>query len=152
MEQFELKKHNVRWVKPGMFWYEDNVVSTNLDPGKQLKSVVLFVKESLVYGDSFMVRFGNRKNATCYFQEMSASLAKRGLVSVEPTSDELYEVFVNKSLINASLYKVRKHPWSDDCFWVRSAVAKIVHLYDWDVRNIRPDYMAFIRPIIIHRL
>lgn len=152
MEQFELKSYNVRWVKPGMFWYEDDVVSTKLDPGKRLKSVVLFTEGQVVYGDSFMVRFGNRRNADVYSQEMLAFLADRGIVSVAPTSDELHKVFINKALINASLRVAKKLPWSEDCFWVRSFVARIVNLYDWDVRNVSPDFMAFIRPIIIHRL
>ncbi len=152
MGEFELRKHNVRWVKPGMFWYEGDVVSMTIDPSKQLKSVVLFADGDIVYGDSFLVRFGHRENANFYSHEMLALLASRGIVSIEPTSDLMHEVFVNKTLINARLREAKKLPWSEDCFWVQSTTPKIVNLYDWDVRHVSPGYMAYIRPVIVHRL
>ena len=53
VELIPLTKDNLSKVKPGMFWYEDDTVSTDLSKEKKLKSVVLLVQDNIVYGDSF---------------------------------------------------------------------------------------------------
>ena len=45
---------NLSRIIPGMIWYEDDTVSEELIEDKIVKSVVLFIKEGVVYGDTFV--------------------------------------------------------------------------------------------------
>ena len=153
MYTIKLQKENRTLVRPGMFWYEGDVISMTLDPSKQLKSIVLFADEQAVYGDSFMVRFGIRKNINIYMKEMLSQLRKRGLTACEPMVDDLHEVFVNKTLINARLREAKKLPWNEEeWFWVKSTTPKIVNLDEWSVRDADAYCTAYIRLMIVHRL
>ncbi len=149
----KLSKGNLSQVRPGMFWYEDNTLSSELDSSKQLKSVVLFVEGDVVYGDSFMMRFGHRKSADRYLEEeMLPLLEERGLSAQEPTVKHLQEVFSFMTPINASLRKAKQLSWSEDCFWVKSTTPKIVNLYAWNVREVSAEYTAYVRPVIVYQL
>ena len=52
---FPISKALLADVKPGMFWYKDDMVSEELIPGKEIKSVVLLVDytNNKIYGDAF---------------------------------------------------------------------------------------------------
>ena len=109
---FVLNKANLSRIQPGMYWYDDNTVSQVLKSEKKLKSIVLFVRDNVIYGDSFMQRYMLGFKTVDFFKQV---LAQQPEVYY-PQETDLQSVYGSLDKINASCKKVQKLKWSKEIY------------------------------------
>ena len=130
-------------IKTGMFWYEDNTFSSQIDESKKLKAVVLFVKENTVYGDSLEQKYMLGKKISTYMQE---AVAQTGYRLYRPTiADFAYLCEVRKE-VNKVLKNIKKLPWSENLYWAEDG--QIVDLFDASDHYMSNEEGAYFRPMI----
>lgn len=131
-----LKRGSLPRVKPGMYWYSDDTVSEAFSKEKKLKSLVLFVRNNVVFGDTFEQRYCVEGNLNSYVGELrDLSLAQYGFGLIHrPCAEDLQEVYQHFQRINSQLSQAKKLKWSNDLFWARSekAISSIVDMLDGD--------------------
>ena len=143
-----LSLRTLHLVKPGMYWYSNNTVSETLDTSKQLKSVVLVVKEGTVYGDSFEQRYVLGKKIPAYIHETSMKL---GHPLYRPKISELTELYEVRELVNRALNRIKKLPWSEELYWAELAEnqnSQLIDLFDSSSMKMSNEMGAYCRPMI----
>jgi len=115
------KKETLCQIKPGMFWYEDNVFSFDLIAGKQVKSVVLAVVGNAIYGDTFRERKMKWHEATNYISNFVAKYVKKG-EACWYSLEFLEGIRKNETAITQSLVKIGQSRWIGS-YWTNVEVA-----------------------------
>ena len=138
-----LKLNQLAKIKPGMYWYEDNTVSGKLNATKKVKSVVLQVKDNVVYGDSFEQRYVLGKKISSYLKETSAKLFAP---VCRPKTEDLVKLYDAKKAVNKTLKSLKKLPWSEELYWAEDG--KIVDLFDASEHSMGNEQGAYFRPMI----
>jgi len=148
-ECIEISKANLTKIKVGMFWYTDNTVSECLFLTKDVKSVVLWVNDNVIYGDSFKERIYDW-NKTDAFLECCATkfmFEKTMFHSVQL----LEQIRKNEEVITNSLIQIGKARWIGD-YWTPEEkgdnYARVFSMEDgFSFMNVKSKHYA-IRPIL----
>lgn len=149
-----LTQMNLPRVEPGMFWYEDDSVSKTLSFDKKLKSVVLLVKDNIIFGDSFYQRYVLGDKINFYLKELQESFSAQfrwGRV-YHSDEDELREVYKNLKKINGSLRLAKKVKWSEELYWTQAndeEQGTLVDMLDGESLQMAITRGAYVRPMVV---
>ncbi len=153
-EFIPLKKSNLPKFVPGMYVYKDGI-SKRLIPNEPVLTVLLFVKDGLLYCDSFEQRYclGDKTEEFLKFiatkEEIGCQCVKRG------NAEALKQIFSSMAVVNAALRKIKKLVWSEECYWgerLSSTQSKIVEFYEGSERTVSDSYGAYFRPLLVMSL
>ena len=146
-----LSKANLSLIRPGMFWYEDNTISETLTSEKKLKSVVLFVREHIVYGDTFQQRYMLGCRVADYLKDIQLKYKSEFGQVCRPNIEDLKCVYRSLSDINASIKKLKKLIWSEEIYLADSVSPdklNWVDMFDGGEGKIFCENGAYFRPLI----
>lgn len=146
-----LNKKNLSKVRPGMYWYSDDTVSSELLPMKDLKSLVLFVKDDVVYGDSFDQRYLVGANVKSYFRKKANEYSLNGSILYYPKTSDLQTVQESIVKINAACKKLQKLRWSQEVYLAEQTPDQLlswVDMFDGGEGSMSPSFGAYFRPMI----
>lgn len=149
-----LSQVNLPRVEPGMFWYEDDSVSKALSFDKKLKSIVLLVKDGIIFGDSFNQRYVLGDKIDVYLKELQEAFSIQFSWGKVYRSDEneLREVYNNLKKINGSLRLAKKLKWSEELYWAQANnedQGTLVDMLDGESLQMINTRGAYVRPMIV---
>ena len=148
-----LSKANLARIKPGMYWYEDDTVSKRLSSSKTLKSIVLFVRENIIYGDTFEQRYMLGQRVGDYLADVQTRYRaqfKFGKVC-RPQVADLQNVYSVLSDINAACKKAQKPKWSEEIYFTEALSEERlswVDMFDGEEGKMSNEKGAYFRPLI----
>ena len=124
---FPLNEETLHQVQPGLFWYDDNTFSGIWIPDKQIKTVVMMVRDHIIYGDSFNETLCLAKNVFLIYEKQ---VKDTGQKLYFPHLRDFQCIDAHINVLNESLILAGKPIWNgfyfsaSDCdfnrFWIKS--------------------------------
>ena len=146
-----LSRRNLARIEPGMYWYDDDTFSSRLRPEKKLKSIVLFVKDDIIYGDSFKQCYMLGCNVPAYFKAREKEYSFLSGLLYYPQTQDLQKVQEAFQKINAACKKSGKPVWSEEVYLAEKSsdeYLRWVDMLDGDDGKISIENGAYFRPLI----
>ena len=148
---------DIKQVKKGMFWYEDDTFSFDKQPDKKIKAIVEYIKYGIIYGDltaseiyinheQFTDWFGAKK-----YIEQFPYQCKQNEEIVRYNKYQLIDIKHNYSVVKKSFKSIGKRYrqfsyWGDE---IRpSFYADTINFESGFVKTLRKSERAFIRPVL----
>lgn len=149
-----ITEDNLGMITPGMFWYDDDSVSQKLIKSKTVKSVVLLVKDSLLYGDTFVQKEYNNSDGTIFTRKFCSSFVAEGEAQWLSYRD-MHEVFNFYEKINPSCRLLGKEVWGKGPYWTSSKKERASYAASYSIQfdGTYSDYdILFVHPVFVKRV
>lgn len=152
-----ITQDNLSRILPGMIWYEDDTVSEELIEDKTVKSVVLFIKEGVVYGDTFVDTDASWSGSYKLIEKFTNNYVAEGDAYWMKCKD-FRALIKGIEAINSTLGVLNKPLWRSDWKEFYWSSTEYSDLYAWMVHlcgeadNSRKVEWAYIRPVMIYKV
>lgn len=152
-----ITQDNLSRIVPGMIWYEDNTVSAELIEDKIVKSVVLFIKKGVVYGDTFVDTESSWHGSYKLIERFANNYVAEGDAYWMKYED--FSVLVKDiEAINSTLRVLNKPLWRSDWKELYWSDTESTGSYAWKVSlrgeryNMYKGDFAYIRPVMVYKV
>lgn len=152
-----ITQDNLSRIQPGMIWYEDDTVSEELILDKIVKSVVLFIKNGVVYGDTLVDANSSWGGSYKLIENFTNNYISKG-EAYWMNNRDFGTLAENINTINATLSLLDKPLWRSnwkDLYW---SCAESSDSYAWcaSVRgvayNMYKGDICYIRPVMVYHV
>lgn len=152
-----ITQDNLSRIIPGMIWYEDDTVSEELIEDKIVKSVVLFIKEGVVYDDTFVDTESSWHGSYKLIEKFTNKYVAEGEAYWMTCKD--FDVLAeNINTINSTLRILDKPLWR--CYWKDFywSCTESTGSYAWkillpnDAYNMYKGEIEYIRPVMVYKV